>query len=277
MAQQAPRRSLQGLQHRYQSHFGQVTAGNNLSNAALNALLARLQWQYCVLEEELEGAPCVCAERPETPEVPDVRIAPDLITLPEELRDMIWWQALAPSNGIVRIVPYNITDPQDGRDRRIGGPNYHPLRFEVPGAARERYNRERMTWMREGEGFSERHNQFNLLRVNPQIYREADSEFWRMAALRGLMFSFGPEFVEVRDPGPTGSSEYDGILSAWTFFNTLLRDDPAVDPNLPERRRYLQYMPGVDYLPLIRNAHGIGTPVARLLRLAARYDSDTGE
>lgn len=175
------------------------------------------------------------------------------MTLPEELRSMIWRATFAPSNGILRIVPYHIEDPRNELESRVGGLEYHPRRFEVAGAARP--DPEHDTWMRLGEASSERDAQYNLLRVNRQVYREADSEFWRHAVTQAVMFSFGPETLEVHEPGPNGTSEYNGILSAWTFFNTLLRDDPAVSPNLPESLRYLQYMHGVDYLQLIRRVH----------------------
>jgi hypothetical protein len=247
---------------------------DDLGDAALDAMLARLEWQYSVLHEEVNAAPCDCAERPEIPErrtepvepaEPVVPVVPEILVpqiprtlmgFPEELRSMIWWETLRPRNGIVRIVPYTMIAPS-AEDARIGGPEYHRQRFSVPGDTRNVLEPQRETWARLGERFDPRTNEYNILRADRQIYEEAEREFWRRVATDRLMLSFGPE-VHSRDlPAPTGPAEYNGILSAWTFFMTLLRDDPN-NPNtqhFPENLRYMQHMRGVDYLGVIRGVH----------------------
>ncbi|KAH8753509.1 hypothetical protein F5883DRAFT_719405 [Diaporthe sp. PMI_573] len=229
---------------------------DDLGDAALDAMLGRLEWQYSVLHEEVNAAPCDCAERPEIPErrtepvepaEPVVPVVPEILVpqiprtlmgFPEELRSMIWWETLRPRNGIVRIVPYTMIAPS-AEDARIGGPEYHRQRFSVPGDTRNVLEPQRETWARLGERFDPRTNEYNILRADRQIYEEAEREFWRRVATDRLMLSFGPE-VHSRDlPAPTGPAEYNGILSAWTFFMTLLRDDPN-NPNtqhFPENLR----------------------------------------
>lgn len=244
---------------------------DDLSDERLAAILARLQWKYSVLDEEVTASPCDCADRrgtpgPKTPEgisdeererlrelygtptpprnpsglpnpqVPQLPQLPQLprdpatlMTLPSEIRNMVWWRALRPSNGIVRVIPHRPLQPTQNVYNRIrmGGPIDHLERFSVQGQGLfTRRNRE--TWAllgeRHGRGLDGTiDNDFNILRTNHEVYWEAGGEFWLRATADGLMFSFGPE-VHNRDS--MGYVEYDGILSAYTFFSTLVRDDP---------------------------------------------------
>lgn len=269
---------------------------DDLSDETLNAILARLERNYNVLHEEVEASPCDCADRldipePRTPEISDeererrrlrdlygtptprkttsttpLPVDPTtLMTLPAELRSMVWWRALRPSNGVVRIVPHRMDQPpfnqQIWNQLRMGGPVDHFERFSVLG-----YNlfnrRNRETWALLGErhgGGGRRagtiDNDFNILRSNAAIYWEGAEEFWRRVAVDRLMFSFGPE-VHSRDmPGPIGHVEYDGILSAYTFFLSLLRDDPTGAMILPPNRRFTPQMHGINFLRQIRRVH----------------------
>lgn len=283
---------------------------DDLSDETLNAILAGLEWNFSVLHEEVEESPCDCVDEPEAPEpqtpeeisaeererrrlqelygtptprrdtsgtpVPVVDPA-TLMTLPAELRSMIWWRALRPSNGVVRIVPHRLDQPPFNQQLwsqiRMGGPIDHLDRISVPGYSLfNRRNQE--TWAllaeRRGGGWPPGtiDNEFNLLRTNRALYWEGQGEFWRRVAADGLMFSFGPEVYSRDIPGPIGHVEYDGILSAYTFFETLVRDDPTnfallnFDPDnptgpmiFPESRRFTQHMHGIEYLRLIRRVH----------------------
>lgn len=255
---------------------------DDLSDEALNAMWARLTWRYNLLHEELKAAPCVCGGRPQTPQTPQTpeipqtpetpespespevpelpvfRLQPTLLGIPEEIRDMIWWEVLAPRDGTVRIWPQTI---YPGQDSRIGGAEYHGDRFTVPGitvlpagtstylpAGASQAVPQRQTWRRRNEWheFPLVHyypsvNDYNLLLVNHQVYEEAEREFWRRAVTDRLMFSFGPRDLDAL----AINEEYNGILSAYTFFMTILRENP----------QYLPRFPGADYLPLIRRVH----------------------
>jgi hypothetical protein len=184
------------------------------------------------------------------------------MTLPREIRDLIWWETLRPEDGIVRITPY-ILDFNDLRMRnrsRIGGPGYQLTRFSVPGFSL--FGRvQRETWGRLGENHYEEWSEYNLLRVSRQVYGEAEGVFWRRVAGDRLMLSFGAGLRNF----PPG---YEGLVAAHTFLSTLIRDDPnnpnVLFPNprdpqgpmvVPEFRRFTQHTRGIDFLPLIRRVH----------------------
>lgn len=239
---------------------------DDLSDEALNAMLARLEWRYSLLHGEVKAEPCVCGgtsktpQTPETPETPETdapgsppfRLEATLMGLPLEIRSMIWWEALAPGDGIVRIMPRTLFPGQYGR---AGGAEYPRERFSVPGRVvvppgTSQAVPQRQTWRRRTEmhhaplvhyWYNPSVNDYNLLLVSRQIHEEAEREFWRRAVTDRLMFSFGP-----RDRDALAIfEEYNGILSAYTFFMTFLREEP----------QYLPSWPGADYLRLIRRVH----------------------
>lgn len=273
---------------------------DDLSDERLAAILARLEWKYSVLHEEVTASPCDCADRrdireprtpenlsdeererrrlqelygtptpPRNPRVP--RDPPTLMTLPLEIRNIVWWRALRPSNGIVRIIPHRPLEPTQNVYNRIrmGGPIDHLERFSVQGQG-VFIRRNRETWAllgeRHGRGSDgDIDNDFNVLRTNREVYWEAGGEFWMRAAVDRLMFSFG---AENHNQAHVGFVEYDGILSAYTFFSTLVRDDPnnpasvEINPDaptgppiIPESRRFTQRTRGIDYLRQIRRIH----------------------
>lgn len=147
--------------------------------------------------------PCRCAGTADTIETPEPGGAPlTLMSLPPELRSMIWWETLAPEAGYVSIVPWRLGLQTEGvRARNI---LFHPKRFEVEMAPRLRF-----TYERQGEHDSSDAS-WALLRVNRNVYVEAENEYWRRAIGEGLMFSFTCHHFEW---------SYYGIATAWAFFN----------------------------------------------------------
>ncbi|POS79486.1 hypothetical protein DHEL01_v202108 [Diaporthe helianthi] len=271
---------------------------DDLSDEVLKAILARLESNYAVLHDEVTASPCDCVDRPailpdpETPEVisdeererrrlqellvhgkPRVPINPaTLMTLPAELRSMIFGNALRPSNGVVRIISHRL-DGQAGNNydvydqTRLGGPIDHLLRFTVPGNTNSG-RRNRHTWALLGE----RHgavgpngvvdNDFNILHTHPAFYWEGAGEFWRRAVVDNLMFSFGPEVHKRGRASPFGHVEFDGIRAAYTFLQTLRLDDPAnpdsveVDPDNPTGPMVVPWVEG----PPVLGLPAIGLP-----------------
>lgn len=165
--------------------------GNSVDNPSDEALDKRIT------------VPCECAGTPETVGTPEPGGAPlTLMSLPPELRSMIWWATLAPEAEFVSIVPWRLDLKADGvRPRNI---RFHPKRFEVEMAPRLRF-----TYEREGEHCNSDAS-WALLRVNREVYEEAENEYWRRAIVEGLMFSFTCHHFEW---------SYYGIATAWAFFN----------------------------------------------------------
>lgn len=137
-----------------------------------------------------------------TPEPGGARLT--LMGLPPELRSMIWWATLAPKAEFVSIVPWRLGLQADGVRARNICKWFRPERSEVEMASRSRF-----TYEREGEHRNSDTN-WALLRVNIEVYAEAENEYWRRAIGDGLMFSFTCHHFEW---------SYHGIATAWTFFN----------------------------------------------------------
>lgn len=191
------------------------TSVDKPSEETLRTMLARLWRDASALDENL--VPCDCIPEPEVVEVtPEpVRVPLTLMTLPPEIREMIWWRVLMPpapldrdrSRGMVRIIQRWIPPGGSGLDYPFHNPHYSVIRhrfsppwsltFQHANTARE------MTDIR---------SRWALLGVNRQVYEEAEAEFWRRTLSDGYMLSF------TNDPSIEGR-EYYGIMAAWTFFN----------------------------------------------------------
>lgn len=201
------------------------TSVENPSDETLQEMLARLQWDVSQLDENL--VPCGCADRPEVVEDEDPEVVVEeepepvrgpltLMTLPGEIRDMIWWLVLRPDfdNGrYVRIVQRHLRPLDESREHWFHRPRFttrlHPTRLAA-----------RVTFQREGEQ-ENINNRWALLRVNRQVYREAEDEYWRRALAEGRLFSFSPSRISELDDFwiVAGVETYSGVVAAWTFFN----------------------------------------------------------
>lgn len=201
------------------------TSVDNVSNEFLEEMLARLQWDLNVLDENL--VPCDCDAKPEvaekTPEpvvdqttVPVVQQNPSpLLRLPLEIRNMIWWRVLEPPRPVdrnwprwyVRVVHRNLKPGEN-----TVGHWFHRPRFSIDRLVTSN-GRYRTTFQRHREQYqwSDRPGRWALLFVNRQVYEEAEDQFWRRTFGDGLMLSFRPDDIDV--------AEHYGILAAWTFFN----------------------------------------------------------
>lgn len=194
------------------------------SDKTLQAMLAKLQWNTSVLDEHLQLEPCVCGvgEPENVEETPVlVRIPPSLMSLPAEIRNMIWWRTLARETGFVRIEQrrfsfreLNVFDSTD-TERDIW---FDRARFSLD-SGRTRPTM-RWTFERDGESFV-RDDDLRareqvwplppLLRVSRQVFTEVEDEFWRRISADNLLLSFAHSLY-------TSGVEYFGILAAWTFF-----------------------------------------------------------
>lgn len=173
------------------------TSVDDVSKEFLDAMLARLEWQAAVLDEDFQA--CGCPERQdvESPEVPLT-----LMSLPAEIRGMIWWRTLANNPGLVRIMTRPVY-----LGRPLSNTSFHPqARFSVGGL-----NNQRWTYERAGEEAME--DGFALLHANREIYQEAEAEFWRRVINDNVMLSFGPP-LQVSDQ----DFRFHGIIAAYTFF-----------------------------------------------------------
>lgn len=196
------------------------TLVDNLSDEALQSMLAKLQWDASVLDEHLE--PCGCVAETEL-----VRIPRTLMTLPPEIRNMIWWRSVSRQTGYVLIRARRFYISVPNYDRSTGGSssavdNSHDFwfkraRFSVEG---ERI-RMRWTFHRDGEYWVDDDDARvreapwalpPLLRVSRQVFTEVEDEFWRRISSDDLVLAFSHRGI----PG----IEYFGIFAAWTFFNT---------------------------------------------------------
>lgn len=191
------------------------TSVDNPSKETLRTMLARLRRDASALDENL--VPCDCIPEPEVVEVtPEpVRVPLTLMTLPAEIREMIWWRVLMPpapldrnrSQGFVRIIQRWIAPGENGLDYPFHDPHYAVIRggFSEPWSLSFQHanTHREITDIR---------SRWALLGVNRQVYEEAESEFWRRTLSDGHMLSF------THDPSVEGR-EYYGIMAAWTFFN----------------------------------------------------------
>lgn len=216
---------------RASGHPRDGTSVNKPSDKTLQTMLAKLQWNTSVLEEHLQLEPCVCGvgepESVEETPVPD-RNPPTLMSLPAEIRNMIWWRFLARETGFVQIEerrfflrPRNVFDPTDnGRDIW-----FDRARFSVDSARTLRTMR--WTFERDLE-YSVKDADLRvreqvwplppLLRVSRQVYTEVEDEFWRRISADNLLLSFS-------HPLYASGVVYLGIIAAWTFFNNYRERD----------------------------------------------------
>lgn len=191
------------------------TSVDNPSDETLQTMLARLEWDASVLDDNL--VPCGCPEEPEDVEesVEEIVRTPlTLMTLPPEVRDLIWWQVLEPpapmspvdSQWFVRIVQRWIAPNENGLDFPFHNRHYSINRGYAPPW--------RLTFQHANSqrDLEDIRNRWAVLGVNRQVYQEAEAEFWRRTLRDGHMLSF------TSDPNYAGSDYY-GILTAWTFFN----------------------------------------------------------
>lgn len=209
------------------------TSVDNPSDETLQTMLAKLQWDASVLDEHLE--PCGCVGEPEiVEETPEPVLIPrTLMTLPPEIRNMIWWKSVSRRSGFVLIVPRRFylsppddsssTDDSSSVDETSPADNRHDFWFDrarlsVDGGGR--VPPVRWTFQRDDEWWvddydSRKHEAVwalpPILRVSRQVYAEVEDEFWRRICADDLVLSFSHRYAS--------GIEYFGILAAWTFFN----------------------------------------------------------
>lgn len=191
------------------------TSLDNPSDETLQNMLTKLQWDASVLDEHLE--PCGCVEETETIEDP---MPLTLMTLPPEIRNMMWWRSVSRKTGYVQIRArrfYISPADDDGPAGHSSGFWFERARFSVEG---ERI-RMRWTFHRDDEYWVDDDDARvreapwalpPLLRVSRQVFTEVEDEFWRRISSDDLVLAFSHRGI----PG----IEYFGIFAAWTFFNT---------------------------------------------------------
>lgn len=199
------------------------TSLDNPSDETLQTMLAKLQWDASVLDEHLE--PCGCVEETEIIEDP---IPLTLMTLPPEIRNMMWWRSVSRQTGyvLIRARRFYISPPDDSSSSDDSSPadNSHAFwldraRFSVDGGGRVppvrwTFHRGDEYWV-DDDDLRVREDPWALpplLRVSRQVYTEVEDEFWRRISSDDLVLSFSHRNI----PG----IEYFGIFAAWTFFNT---------------------------------------------------------
>lgn len=191
------------------------TSLDNPSDETLQTMLAKLQWDASVLDEHLE--PCGCVEETEIIEDP---IPLTLMTLPPEIRNMMWWRSVSRKTGYVQIRARRfIISPadDDGPAGHSSGFWFERARFSVEGEGIRR----RWTFHRDDEWWVDDDDARvreapwaipPLLRVSRQVFTEVEDEFWRRISSDDLVLAFSHR--------GTPGIEYFGIFAAWTFFNT---------------------------------------------------------
>lgn len=234
----AVRRDLIGILQR----VGAASVGDDVSDEVLKRTLARLESHVSALdggttiaidgraESTLKiGTPTSPREeRTESPTNTEISVESShgqpltLMRLPPEIRTMIWWEALRPESGFVPLRPWGAFQwgyVDRGRIRarivrwhrartalndRKARPSADPRSSDARGFDH--------SWEREGEHWGAPWTGVGwaLLRVNKQVYEEAEAAYWRRAVADGLMFSFGCG----RNTG-----DYWGLAVARTFFN----------------------------------------------------------
>lgn len=209
------------------------------SDETLQTMLAKLHGDASVLDKNL--MPCDCVGEPEivekTPE--PVWIPPTLMTLPAEIRNMIWWRWVSRRSGFVLIVarrfyisppddpgrPHDSSSTDDSSSAEDTSPAvnrddfwFNRARFSVDGGGRlppVRWTFQRIDEGRVVDDDLRVHEDVwalpPLLRVSRQVYTEVEDEFWRRISADDLVLSFSH--------GYASGIQYFGILAAWTFFN----------------------------------------------------------
>lgn len=166
------------------------------------------------LDEERNGSPI-------NTEIPvDLARGPlTLMRLPQQIRALIWWQAMRPEGDFVPIVPWvplRRGSLISGRLRVPGG-QFRRARTALIDRKIRPFDNEHSnaslanarSWERDGEHLPWAGG-WALLHINTQIYEEAEAAYWRGVAAGGLMLSFGCD----RHTG-----DYWGVAVARTFFN----------------------------------------------------------
>jgi hypothetical protein len=147
------------------------------------------------------ATPCEEARGPKA-----VRIANQLtlMSLPPEIRNMIWWATLAPEGGFVPIVHRHLDRPRVGVPERDARFHPNPVAVQKPPRLLHTVTYQRQDEHRNGEAG------WALVRVNKEVREEAEGEYWRRAICDGLMVSFTCHHFQLT---------YYGVLAAWAFFN----------------------------------------------------------
>lgn len=221
---------------------GAASVGDDLSDEVLKRTVARLESQVSVLDGATTtpidgGAESTSKigtptspheERTESPTNTEISVESPhgqpltLMRLPPEIRAMIWWEALRPEGGFVPLRPWGAFQwgyVDRGRIRarivrwhrartalndRKARPSADPRSSDARGFDH--------SWEREGEHWGAPWTGVGwaLLRVNKQLYEEAEAAYWRRVVADGLMLSFGCGM---------GKGDYWGLAVARTFFN----------------------------------------------------------